>query len=127
VFEGNFTFDSTSTGTVSIDVTSIFTGASARDKVLRGNQFFDVEKYPAATYTIKEVKQEANAYTFIGDLTLMASTKELIVPFEIIKNEEGIYFIKANVNFDRTAYGMPTYSGVGNDVKLTIDLTLVKN
>jgi hypothetical protein len=54
-------------------------------KYLRSNEFFDVEKYPTATYTIKEVKQEANAYTFIGDLTLMASTKELIVPFEIIK------------------------------------------
>jgi polyisoprenoid-binding protein YceI len=128
VFEGNFTFDSISTGTVTIDVASIYTGASARDKVLRGNEFFDVEKYPTATYTIKEVKQEGDAYNFIGDLTLMASTKELIVPFEIVQNEEeGIYFIKANVNFDRTAYGMPTYGGVGNEVKLTIDLTLVKN
>jgi hypothetical protein len=58
----------------------------------------------------------------------MASKKALIIPFEIIKNEaEGIYYIKADVNFDRTAYGMPAYAGVGNDVKLTVDLRLVKN
>jgi polyisoprenoid-binding protein YceI len=108
-------------------VASIYTGASARDKVLRSNEFFDVEKYPTATYTIKEVKQEGTNYVFVGDFALMASTKELIVPFEIVKNEEeGIYFIKANVSFDRTAYGMPTYGGVGNDVKLTVDLKLKK-
>jgi hypothetical protein len=63
----------------------------------------------------------------VGDFALMASTKELIVPFEIVKNEaEGIYFIKANVSFDRTAYGMPSYGGVGNEVKLTVDLKLEK-
>ena len=62
-----------------------------------------------------------------GEFTLMSSTKALNIPFEIKKNKTtGAYKLLGEVAFDRTEYGMAPYGGVGDEVKLTIDVMLEK-
>ena len=65
---------------VVIEAKSINTRLEARDKHLRGADFFDVENYPTITFKAKKLLKEGNHYTIIGDLTIRGVTKELSGP-----------------------------------------------
>lgn len=57
---------------------SIDTGVSGRDKHLKSDDFFDVEKYPEITFKSKRVvKKGGKRYNLIGDLTMKDVTKEI--------------------------------------------------
>lgn len=60
------------------DVKSIDTGNEMRDKDLRGENYFDAEKYNTVTFkskTFKKVKE--NTYKVTGDLTMRGVTKTI--------------------------------------------------
>ena len=66
------------TGTVdiTIDTASVNTGEADLDKHLKGGDFFDVEKFPTATYKGKLAKFKDGAPTEVqGDLTLHGVTQ----------------------------------------------------
>lgn len=63
---------------VTIDVASITTGDEKRDGHLRTADFFEPEKYPAITFTSKQVAPlGGEKYRVTGDLTLHGVTREL--------------------------------------------------
>src|SRR5882724_3436401 len=53
---GTVQYDATDPAKTAIDATSIDTRVEARDKDLRGPNFFDVEKFPAITFKSKRVE-----------------------------------------------------------------------
>ncbi|MCF6402283.1 YceI family protein [Chitinophaga filiformis] len=83
---------------------------------LKGPLFFDVTKFPVATFEITSVSDFApsvgnevlmkNAnYTIQGNLTIKNITKNISFP-AIIKFEKGVITAMANFNIDRTLWGM---------------------
>jgi polyisoprenoid-binding protein YceI len=60
-----------------IRTASVNTNHQKRDNHLRGADFFDVEKNPTMTYTMKSYQKTGDGYTAIGDLTLHGVTKEI--------------------------------------------------
>ena len=61
---------------VTIDMTSIDTGADGRDAHLRSPDFFDTAQYPTATFTSSSVERvEHGEYRVTGHLTLHGVTR----------------------------------------------------
>ncbi|MFV8443122.1 YceI family protein [Flavobacterium sp. LB2P44] len=65
---------------LSTEVASINTEVEMRDRHLRSNEFFDVEKYPKTTFKSTSIQKiEKNKYRLSGQLTLHGITKQVII------------------------------------------------
>jgi polyisoprenoid-binding protein YceI len=60
-----------------IDLASVTTGDADRDAHLASPEFFDLERYPKATFASSEVAQEDGVVRVRGDLTLKGTTREV--------------------------------------------------
>ena len=79
---------------ITIDVTGINTGVMNRDNDLKSPNFFDVTKFPTATFKSKRVEGAgAGKFKLVGDLTLHGVTKEVALdvegPSAPIKTQQG--------------------------------------
>ena len=68
-----------STVTATIDVSTVDTGEAARDTHLKSAAFFDVAKFPTATFTSTGVAKSGNRLTVNGNLTLHGVTKPVVL------------------------------------------------
>ena len=124
---------------VTINVESIDTNEADRDKHLRGADFFDVEKYPTATFTSTKIKKTGdNTYDMTGDFTLHGVTNEITIPMTLKGTVNDPWgntragFTGA-VSLDRTQWGL-TFGKtletgqlvVGNEARLEINAELVQ-
>ena len=83
-FNGQFTFDKknpkNSAVQVTINTTSLDTNHAERDKHLRGDDFFNVSKFPQASFKSTKVTQTKSGTTQIhGNLTLHGITKKIVI------------------------------------------------
>ena len=70
---------------VSVDLSSINTGTSARDDDLRSANFFEVEQYPTMTFSSSNVIEKAPGELVVqGDLTIKGVTKPLELAVELL-------------------------------------------
>jgi polyisoprenoid-binding protein YceI len=136
---GSITFDeadiSKSKVNVTIDVTTVDTGVSMRDNDLKSENFFDVAKFPTATFESTSVAKSGNGLTVSGNLTLHGVTKPVVlqvegptgpIPGMDKKPHSGF---SATTIVSRTAFGLGTKyptNMLGDDVKLNIDLDVAK-
>ena len=68
------------TGTIAILAESISTGVAARDRDLRSDHFFDVQKFPYLMFTSTRIGARAGGgYSLSGDLTLHGVTKPVVI------------------------------------------------
>jgi polyisoprenoid-binding protein YceI len=125
---------------VTIDAASVDTRVPNRDKDLRSDHFFDVEKYPTLTFKSTKVeKLEPGKLKVTGDLTLHGVTKPVVLevegPTAAVKDPWGNQraAVNATTKINRQDFGMkwnPTMDGgglvVGNDVAITIDVEMVQ-
>jgi polyisoprenoid-binding protein YceI len=120
---------------LTIQATSIDTGNEARDKDLRGADFFDVEKHPTITFKSARIKARGkDAYDVTGTLTMRGVSKEVTLPVSflgIMKNQRGIETagFEAAVTLNRKDFGIVwnrtlDAGGVllGDDVAVSINL-----
>ncbi|HEY9792268.1 MAG TPA: YceI family protein [Candidatus Obscuribacterales bacterium] len=124
-----------------LDATTIATGEPNRDKHLRSDAFFDVEKYPTITFKSKKVvAAEHGKYKLVGDLTMHGVTKEVALdmdkPSDVFKDAKGNEHIgtEAHTTVNRTDYGISWNKTldqggvmVGDPVDITLDVELVKD
>lgn len=104
-------------GVFEIDMTSItvtdLKGGTAEKLVghLSSEDFFGVEKYPAAKFVITNVSpQGPGRYKVTGDLTIKETTKP--VKFTATTTEEdGMITAKADIQIDRSEYNVKYGSG----------------
>jgi len=125
-----------STVTATIDVSTVDTGESARDNHLKSDAFFDVAKFPTATFTSTGVVKNGNKLTVSGNFTLHGITKPIVLdvdgpstPVDNAMDHKPHSGFSATTTISRTAYGIGTSFPtlvVGDDVKLTIELEIVK-
>jgi polyisoprenoid-binding protein YceI len=97
-------------GSFEIDMTSIRNDDIGNDDMrkkllghLKSKDFFYVEKYPKAVFTISGVeKGEGNGHNITGDLTIRGNTKEISFPVAITMDEEMIHARSDEIILDRT-------------------------
>lgn len=124
-----------STVNVTIDVTTVDTGVSARDNDLKSANFFDVAQFPTATFVSTSVAKTGSGLSVSGNLTLHGVTKPVTLsvtgptgPVQGMdkKPHEGF---EATTTINRGDFGvaakMPA-AVVGDEVQLTIDLDLAR-
>jgi len=95
-----------------IQTESINTGISERDAHLRTEDFFHVEAFPTITFITKSIKKvDETHYRARGSFTMHGITKQIELPFEIIKREGSTIGFKIRTVIDRIDFE------VGKDFK----------
>jgi polyisoprenoid-binding protein YceI len=114
--------------TVTVDTRTIDTGSGARDKHLRTEDFFFVEKYPTATFVVTKIEpKEGDQFLVSGDMTIRDVTKKITVPSTItrgtLKSGEKTVRVQAKFPVKWKEYGMP-WSGAfyAPEIKEVIDV-----
>lgn len=86
-FSGEVTVDpqdlTTAKVNVTVDAASIDTGIGRRDRHLRSEDFFHVERFPTVTFESVRVEGAGRRVIVVGRLTLRGVTREMIVPVEV--------------------------------------------
>ena len=105
-FAGTVSYDAKDLSKSSVEVTiqaaSIFTNNDRRDNDLRSENFFDVAKFPTATFkSTKVVPGEGRAFTIEGDLTMHGMTKSVTLNATLL----GIGDVPGRENEVRTIAG----------------------
>jgi polyisoprenoid-binding protein YceI len=122
-----------------IDVSSVDTRVSDRDRDLRSPNFFDVEKYPTIEFKSKRIVNSGGKLQVIGDLTMHGTTREVTLdvdgPTPELNDPWGNVRrgFSASTTLNRKDFGL-TYNHalktgeavVGDNVKIQIDLELIK-
>ena len=124
-----------STVNITVDASSVDTGVAPRDADLKSDHFFDVAHFPTATFVSTSVAKNGSGLTVTGNLTLHGVTKPVVLavvgptgPVQGMDHKPHQGFSGATT-ISRNAFGIATSypaSVVGDDVKLTFDLDLVK-
>jgi polyisoprenoid-binding protein YceI len=122
-----------------IDVSSVDTRVSDRDKDLRSPNFFDVEKYATIEFKSKRIVNSGGKLQVIGDLTMHGTTRKVTLdvdgPTPELNDPWGNVRrgFSASTTLNRKDFGL-TYNHalktgeavVGDNVKIQIDLELIK-
>jgi polyisoprenoid-binding protein YceI len=142
-WSGQLRFDAAnpaaSTVEVSIDPASLDTADAQRDAHLRSPDFFDVEKYPSASFRSTKVEVAAgDRYRVTGDLAIHGVTKPVVldVTYEGSGKDpwggERAGFL-ASTAIDRKDFGLEWNKAletggllVGDKVELTLEIEAVK-
>ena len=125
---------------VTIDAKTVNTGEDARDKDLKSDKFFDVEKFPTMTFKSKKVESAGTGKLKVtGDLTIHGVTKEAVLnvegPTAAVKDPWGNTrtAVSATTQVNRQDYGVKWNANmdgggvvVGDTVNITIDMEMVK-
>jgi len=125
---------------VTIDAASVDTRVPNRDKDLRSDHFFEVEKYPTLTFKSTKVEQvETGKLKVTGDLTIHGVTKQVVLdvegPTAPVKDPWGNQRAAANATtkINRQDFGVKWNAKmdnggwvVGDDVAITIDVEMVQ-
>ena len=123
-----------------IDVASINTREEKRDGHLKSPDFFDVEKFPQITFKSKSVKAKgAEELSVTGDLSIHGVSKEVVLDVEGPSAPSTDPFgnvrvgATATTKIKREDFGLVWNAAleaggvlVGNEVKITIDISLIK-
>jgi len=125
---------------VTIDAASVDTRVADRDKDLRSDHFFEVEKYPTLTFKSTKVEQvEVGKLKVTGDLTIHGVTKQVVLdvegPTAPVKDPWGNQRAAANATtkINRQDFGVKWNAKmdnggwvVGDDVAIAIDVEMVQ-
>jgi polyisoprenoid-binding protein YceI len=133
---GTVTFDAEArTGTidVAVDTASVVTGDALRDRFLRGEDFFDADRYPAAIFRASRVVYEGDRPVGAdGELTLRGITRPLHVDIGPVRCGEQfvtrrpVCGAEIVATLKRSAFGMTAFArAIGDDVTLTIQAEAV--
>lgn len=139
-YEGTINLDPANLEKSSVDfrikATSIDTNNADRDKHLRGEDFFFVEKYPEITFKSKSIKKAAgkDTYDVTGTLTMRGVSKEVTLPVTYLGSVKDPWGnqkagFATEVTLNRKDYGINWNAALDNgglvlsdEVKVSINL-----
>lgn len=114
---------------VDIDATSVFTDADKLTEHLKSGDFFEVEKFPKASFRSTKIEADTTKgsgnYLVTGDLTLHGVTKSISFPAEIKISAEAVS-VSSEFAINRKDFGI-VYAGkaddlIRDDVVIRLDL-----
>jgi polyisoprenoid-binding protein YceI len=122
-----------------VDAATIDTRDPNRDKHLKSDDFFAVEKHPTLQFKSKKFIKDGAGWKIVGDLTMKGVTKEVTLtttaPTPEVKDPMGNQRlgVSATTKVNRKDFGINWNKAmdnggvvVGNDVQVNLDLSLVK-
>ena len=115
---------------VQVQAASVDTGLPELDDALRGADFFDVTRWPQASFVSESVKTlDTGHYQVTGKLTLRDVTREISVPFTITPSAGGGARLQGTLDFERLDYhiGLGQWQDtrwVGNEVDVKFSVML---
>jgi polyisoprenoid-binding protein YceI len=131
-FDARIAFDpadlATSHVEVSVDITSVTTGAAERDQELPKPDWFDVVRFPRAMFTADRFRvQGDNSYVADGMLTLRDIKLPISLPFTLEPQSDGAVVMQGTVDLDRVTFGIgqgqwATSDIVGHNVTVIVRL-----
>ncbi len=107
---------------VCIDAATVNTDNKKRDKHLRTEDFFDVEKYPTICFVSTGLTKTPNGFDAVGMLTMHGVTKEVTIPLTVNDNT-----ISGTLMVNRKDYNVGEGTGkftAGYDVEIDIHTVL---
>lgn len=119
-----------------IDVNSIDTGISKRDKHLRSSDFFHAEKYPFIFFESSKIEKiKDGGYKVLGNLTIRGIKKEISLEGKRKISAESDLFFEATSIIDRQDFGVSwnkpfqKIAGmmVSNKVKIFLKIKMIKS
>jgi polyisoprenoid-binding protein YceI len=142
-FSGTFDFDEKnpvqSKIEVQIDTASINTRDPQRDGHLKSPDFFEVEKYPYATFKSKRIEVvDSHHGHVVGDLTIRDATNEVVLEVEYSGQSKSPWGttsagFNATTTINRKDYNLTWNQSletggvlVGEEIKINIDIELIK-
>ncbi len=114
---------------IDIDVNSVFTDAEGLTEHLKTADFFDVAKYPKASFVSTNITPDAakgaNNYTITGDFNLHGVTKSITFPATITVDNDDAE-VQSEFSINRKDFGI-VYAGktddlIRDDVVIKLDL-----
>jgi len=103
---------------VDIVMTSVFTDADGLTKHLQSGDFFEVDKFPKASFTstkiVADTAKGADNYTVTGDLDLHGQKKSITFPAKIVVSPADVA-IDAEFAINRKDFGI-VYAGKADDL-----------
>ncbi len=115
---------------VTIDASSIRTYDGRLDAVVKGERFFNVEKFPTITFTSTDVRFDGDRIVAAsGDLTMLGVTKPVMLTVanfvcgQQTFNKKPMCGAEASATIKRSEWGMTDGVNIGNpddEIKLTI-------
>lgn len=123
---------------VTIDAASIDTRMPQRDEHLRSADFFDVAAFPTLTFKSRKVVGAGDELKVVGDLTIRGVTREVVLDVTSNGRQTDPWGgqragFEATGRIKRSDFGLTWNQAletggvvVGDDVKLSIDVELVK-
>ena len=130
--------DGTPAVNAEIAVDSVNTRNEQRDQHLKAADFFDVEKFPSATFVSTGVRADGDNYVVDGDFTLKGVTRPISLNLEFNGVNPGmghgeVAGFEASVVLNRKDFGididMPLETGgavVGDKVTISLDIEALK-
>lgn len=121
-----------------VDVSSLLVKDENLQSHLRSPDFFDLERYPEITYSSTSIRRQGDELILDGELTIKGRTRAVessgtIAGPGVTLSGAVNLGIELDTTIDRTEFGLafnaPLPSGgvaVANDVKLTIELELLR-
>jgi polyisoprenoid-binding protein YceI len=111
---------SASSVNVSVDVATINTAITARDKDLQKEAYFNSDKYPSINFTSTQISGSNGTYTITGNLTIKGVTKVISFPFTVTPSDNG-YLFEGKFSINRLDFGVGGNSMVlGDNVEITL-------
>lgn len=120
-----------------IDVASVDTNQDFRDNHLRTSDFFEVEKYPTATFVSTSISGTPDDFTIVGDLTLKGVTKPITLKGEfggLQRDGQGRLHAgaTATTRFNRLDFGVNWNAALeaggftlGDEVSLNLEIQVI--
>jgi polyisoprenoid-binding protein YceI len=118
--------------TITIDTASVTTDTPDLTKHLRTADFFDVARFPQATFESTEIKaggEKGASHTVTGNLQLHGVTKSITFPATIVVSP-GVITVDSTFAINRKDFGI-NYAGaadnlIRDEVVLTLKVRAVK-
>lgn len=109
---------------VEVDVASLDTGIAKRDRHLRTEDFFDVEKFPTAKVRLSGAKMNGDA-EFVANITLdlHGKTKEFPMTFKIV--DRAARKISGEVTLKRNDFDIGAVQGWYNPFRVDDDVLVI--
>jgi polyisoprenoid-binding protein YceI len=114
---------------VTVDVNSLDTDDDERDGILKGEDLFDVKKFPTARYTAEKLTKTAAGFEASGKLTIRNVTRDLKVPLTFKPGAGGAQ-LTGRTSIKRLDFGVgqgewKSTEWVDDQVNVILDLHLV--
>jgi polyisoprenoid-binding protein YceI len=109
----------------SVNTASLDLGNKLQTKHATSDNWMDIETFPTASFTSKEIRTTEAGYETVGDLELHGVTKEITMPFTFEKTDEGGIF-KGSMHIEREDFNIGKGKFVP-EVDVTIEVPVMRS